>query len=249
MDDVFGPLEGMGILGIGCGESIDSLAHFPGRDGAQSSKCLSPQDTEPALHLVQPGSVGGGIVEMDVGMSGQPPAMLGFMGVQVVQNDMQLCVGIEGDDAVHEVQELTATTTRVMAGSHQARGYFQSSKQGCSSMPFILMAESPHGLSIRQTQPPLGTLQRLNGWLLVYTDDDGIFRWIQVQSHDISGLLSKFRISADAPAMTPLKVNAVPTQYPPNVVRRYISQCPGQQSPRPGGVPPQSLSQNPKEAS
>src|SRR5512136_2356632 len=180
MNNMLGPLKGVGFLGISFREGIDGLAYFPGRDGTQSPKCPLPENTEPALHLVQPRSMSRGIVDMAIGMSGQPPIMLGFMGVQVIQNDMQVCDGVEGNNVVHEVQELPATATRVMGSLHQPRGHFQGGKQGRSSVSFILVTEPPHSLSIRQTQPPLGTLQHLNGWLLIDTDNNCVFRWIQV---------------------------------------------------------------------
>ncbi len=175
MKNMPGPLEGMSLLRIGLGEGIDSSAHLPGRDGTQSSKGLPPQNTEPALHLVQPGSMSGGVMEMDIGMPGQTPVVLRFMGIQVIENDMQLCVGIESDDTVHKVQELPATAVRVMAGWHQSGGHFQGSKQRGSSMSLILVTETSYGLSIGQTQPPLSALQGLNGWLLVDADDDVAF--------------------------------------------------------------------------
>ena len=46
----------------------------------------------------------------------QPAIVFGLMGVQVVENDMNLAAGIGGDDTVHEIQELDAPTAPVMAG-------------------------------------------------------------------------------------------------------------------------------------
>jgi len=80
---------------------------------------------------------------MDVRMSGQPPVVLGFMGIEIIQNDMQFCVTIHGDNVVHEVQKFPATATPVMGSSHQSRRHFQGGEQGRSPMSFILVAEPP----------------------------------------------------------------------------------------------------------
>ena len=96
MNNMLGPLKGMSFLAISLREGINSLAHFLGRDGTQSSKRPPPQNTEPALHLVQPGSMSRSVMEMDIGMSGQPPIMLGFMGIEIIQNDVQFCASVEG---------------------------------------------------------------------------------------------------------------------------------------------------------
>lgn len=88
MNNMLGPLKRMSFLTVSFREGINGLAHFPGRNSTQSSKRLPPQNAKPAFHLVQPGSMSGSVVEMDVRMSSQPPVMLGFMCVEIIQNDM-----------------------------------------------------------------------------------------------------------------------------------------------------------------
>ncbi len=58
MDDMLGPLEGMGVLGISLVESVDSLAEVPGRSSTQPSEGLPPQYAEPTFYLVEPRGVG-----------------------------------------------------------------------------------------------------------------------------------------------------------------------------------------------
>jgi len=58
-------------------------------------------------------------------------------------------------------------------------------------MALILMTKSPHGLTIRKTQPALATFQCLDGRFLINTDDKGILRWLQIKAYDIGGLLGK----------------------------------------------------------
>ena len=83
-----GPLEGFRVLVMGMGECIDGTAHIPRGGGVKVTERPSPKDAEPDLHLIEPGSMSGSVMEMDVGVSGQPPIMLGFMGVEVVKDYM-----------------------------------------------------------------------------------------------------------------------------------------------------------------
>jgi hypothetical protein len=63
----------------------------------------------------------------------------------------------------------------------------------------ILVAESPYSLPVGQTQSPLGTLQCLDGRLLVNADDQCIFRWLKIETYDIRSLLDKLWVCAHAP--------------------------------------------------
>ena len=64
------PFEGVGGLVVGFDEIGYGLAELSNRCETAAPEGLSPQDTEPDLYLVQPGSVCGGVIEVDVGMSG-----------------------------------------------------------------------------------------------------------------------------------------------------------------------------------
>ncbi len=111
------PLEGSGLGIVNLDESIDGLADLTrvGEAGAfQDGPC---HDAEPDLDLIEPTGVRGGEVEMDVGMTPEPAVVLGFVCVEVVEDDMERHVfGIVGDEVVHEVQELPAAPSRVVTG-------------------------------------------------------------------------------------------------------------------------------------
>ena len=64
-----------------------------------------------------------------MGMRLEPAVALGLVGVQVVENDMDLAVGIGGHHAVHEVEELTAAPPFVVSGLNLAAGDVESGKQ------------------------------------------------------------------------------------------------------------------------
>ena len=106
MDYTLGPLEGYRMLITRISEPVNGLAYLAGVGGAQVAQNSSGQNAEPHLHLVQPGGMGRCVMEMDQGVAGRPTVVLGLMGAQVVQYDMQLRIGMLGYHAVHEVQEL-----------------------------------------------------------------------------------------------------------------------------------------------
>ena len=53
--------------------------------GAQAAQDGLGQDAEPYLHLVEPGGMGRRVMQIDRGVAGQPPVMLGLMSAQVVR--------------------------------------------------------------------------------------------------------------------------------------------------------------------
>ena len=61
------------------------------RGEAGRAKRLSAQDAKPNFHLVEPGSVRGREMKMNVGMRGQPTILPGFVSVQIVQNHVDSC--------------------------------------------------------------------------------------------------------------------------------------------------------------
>ena len=93
--------------------------------------------------------MGGGVMEMYQGVSGEPTVVLRFMGFKIVQDNVEFPIGITGDNLVHEVEELPAAWAGIMAHPYHSGGYFQSSEQGCGAVSLILVAESSEGLTIR----------------------------------------------------------------------------------------------------
>jgi len=115
-DDLLGPLEGVSVL-IVCGnESVDLIAHLawevklaPPRRGWRGWK------NQTSTWLSQE-AWGRGEVKMDILVTPQPTIVFGLMGVQVVQDDVNLAAWVIDDDAVHEMQEFDAPAPPVMAG-------------------------------------------------------------------------------------------------------------------------------------
>ena len=62
-------------------------------------------------------------------MTLEPAVILWFVGVEVVEDDVDGRVGMSGDDIVHEVEELDAPSALLVSGHHFAGGHLEGSKQ------------------------------------------------------------------------------------------------------------------------
>ena len=120
--DLLGPLEGVSGLIIGLDKGVDLIAHLAWRGEARAGQGFGGENGEPYLHLIEPGGMGRRKMEMDVLVPRQPAVVFGLVGIEIVQNHMDLPAGMIGNQAVHEIQELDATAALIMAGLDQASG-------------------------------------------------------------------------------------------------------------------------------
>ena len=157
VDLPFLPLERGGDLVVGGGEPLDRVAHLPRRRGARSAEGRPFEEAEPDLDLVEPGGVGRGEVEVDVPMTGQPAVVLGLVGSEVVEHDVDLQIGVRmsGEDVVHEVEELAPPAAGVVAGLDEPARHLEgreeaSSCRGACTRGRSAVSERPSG---RRSQP------------------------------------------------------------------------------------------------
>src|SRR5271165_6940704 len=160
----------MGGLVIGGEKVVDTAAELWHAVEAGRCQRLSAEDTAPDLDLIEPRGVGGSVVEVDVFVALQPAVMFGFVGIEIVENDMDLLLGIGAADAIHEIQELHPAAPLVRARLDQSGGHFQGGKQGGGAMAFIVMREPGEGLAVRQAQPALGARSR--AWMCGFSSTD-----------------------------------------------------------------------------
>src|SRR4029453_973447 len=111
---------------------------------------------------------------MHVGVSLEPAVVLGFMGSEVVEDDMDGGVTIDSDDVVHEVEKLDAAAPLFVSRSDLSGGKREGSKQGRSAVTLVVMAMTGDGPAGGELQVSLRPLQRLDRRLFVDTDDDGV---------------------------------------------------------------------------
>ena len=145
MHNVLGPFEGDGALVASLGKGIYGTADIAHRGGVKTPQGSTRQDAEPDLDLVEPGSVGRDVMEVDIGMPSQPPVMLGLMSIKVIQDNVQLLVGVLSDQTVHEVQELTPAPAAIVAYRHRPSGNLQGSEEGGGPVAFVFVAEPAEG--------------------------------------------------------------------------------------------------------
>ena len=69
-------------------------------------------------------------MKVDVFVARPPAVVFGFMGVQIVQDDVPFALWVVGDEAVHEVKELDAPAAPIMAGLGQTGGHIERGEQG-----------------------------------------------------------------------------------------------------------------------
>ena len=124
-------------------EVIDRFTQLFDTDKAGSLERLAAQNAKPAFNLIEPGSASVRKVQMHVGMALEPAVVLGFVGIEIVENDVNflfLAVGVY--DAVHEIQELPASPTSVMTGIDQSSGDFECCEQRRRAMPFVFVSKA-----------------------------------------------------------------------------------------------------------
>ena len=107
------PLEGSGLGVVDLDEVIDGLADLTRVGEARSFQDGPCHDAEPDLDLIEPTGVRGGEVEMDVGIPLEPTVVLGFVSVEVVEDDVERHVfGIVGDEALGSRPPMDLTAPR-----------------------------------------------------------------------------------------------------------------------------------------
>ena len=124
-------------------EVIDRFTQLFDFDKAGSPERLAAQNAKPAFNLIKPGSAGRRKVQMHVGMALEPAVVLGLVGIEIVEDDVNflfLAVGVY--DAVHEIQELPASPTFVVTGIDQSSGGFKRREQRRRAMPFVFVSKA-----------------------------------------------------------------------------------------------------------
>ena len=137
---LLGPLKGVSGLIVGLDEGIDLIANLTWRGEAGASQGFGGENGEPDLHLIEPGGMGRRKMEMYILVPRPPAIVFRLMGIEIVQNHMDLAAGMIGNHAVHEIQELDAPAALIMAGRDQASGNVEGGEQGRGAVTFVGMA-------------------------------------------------------------------------------------------------------------
>ena len=130
MDLRFCPSEGSSGLVVGLDECIDVAGELVNAGEAGAAEGLAGQDREPALDLIEPRGMRRGEMKMDVLVPLPPGIALRLVGIEIVEDEVDLAPGMHGEDGVHEIEELDPSAALIMARRHLAIGDVEGGKQG-----------------------------------------------------------------------------------------------------------------------
>src|SRR6267143_2301900 len=122
-----GPHEGFGLLVMHVDELQDRGFQFTHAVVRTSFDLALGQQSEPALHLIQPGAMRGSKVQMVPRMSLEPrPNFLGLVGGIIVQYQMDGKIGRNGTiDLIQEFAELDSAMAWPALADHRPGGDVQ----------------------------------------------------------------------------------------------------------------------------
>ncbi len=83
---------------------------------------------------------------------GREPGLIALVGVEVVEDDMDFLVGIEGDDLIHEGEELDAPAALLVRGGDLAGGDIEGGEEGGGAVPLVIVAMAAERPSVGQLQ-------------------------------------------------------------------------------------------------
>lgn len=166
-------------------------------------------------------------------VSRQPKIALWLVGRKVVEDDVDLAVRVVGHDRVHEVQELDAAASFVVAAGDLAAGDVQGCEQRRRPVPPLVVRLADHRAPGWQLEVSLRPLQRLDRRTLIDRQHHRILRRRHIQADDLGRLGHELRVGALAPGLAARKVDLLRAQETPDILLVDIAQCAGQQRPRP----------------
>ena len=118
----FSPFEGSRVAVVVFDEFIDGMAQLSNTGEIGSLQGLAAQDAKPNFDLIESRGVGGSEMKMHIGVSSQPTILFWLVAGKIIQNHMDVLLGMSGQDSVHELEEFPATPALVVAGLNLAAG-------------------------------------------------------------------------------------------------------------------------------
>src|SRR5690606_37856343 len=109
----------------------------------------------------------------------------------------------------------------------------EGGEEGGRAVAFVLVAHAPDCSAVWQLEVALRPFERLDVRLLIDAEDDGVLWWVQVEADDLGRLRRELGVIADAPAASPLELDAVLLQDQPDLVGGDITECLGHEPPVP----------------
>jgi hypothetical protein len=165
-------------------------------DGAERTTPdgLVGDEREPALDLIEPARVGGGVMEAETRMAGEPGLDPRMLVRRVVVGDQMQVEGGRSSmvEMVEKGQELLMPMTRFALRNDRAIEHVESRKQRRGAVPIAVVGDAfevaePHA------QYRLGALQCLDSRLFIDTQHHCVVRRIETEAHHVAHLFDEKR--------------------------------------------------------
>ena len=174
---------------------FNGLHEFLDASKTGSFQCRSAQDAEPDFDLIEPRGMGGGKVEVDIGMSLDPRVVgFEFMNAQIIEDHMDFLARITCGDRVQEVQKFLAPLSRKALRIDLSSGHIQSRKKIGGSVPLVFMGKTGHRAPIWHFEPSLLSFKSLNTELFIHGKHNSVGWHAKIESNNVSALGVEFRI-------------------------------------------------------
>ena len=191
MADFFlGPDEGLGFFVVGVDEGIDVFLQLLKAGKGSATKRLTLQDGEPIFDLIELGCSCRREMKVHPGVLVEPTLIL-LMGVEVIENDVEVAAWKSRDHAVHEPEKFNATAPLRMCCNDLPGGDFEGSKQRRRAVALVIVALARQRAAVGQLQVALRPLQRLDRRLLVHAQHDGLLGRSDIEANNIGGFAVK----------------------------------------------------------
>ena len=166
----------------------------------------------------------------------EPHVAGGFVGGEIVEDDVDLALRIGGDDPVHEIEELDPSAPLIVAADDFSAFDIQRGEQRGGPVTFVVVRLAGHGAPAGQLEIALRPLKGLDGRFFVDGEHDGVVGGSHVEPDDLGRLGREFGIVADAPGLAPGKVDLVRPQKPPVMLDLDVAERLGDLRPGPVGA-------------
>jgi len=175
-----------------------------------STKAVACEIPEPALDHIQPRARCRNEMKMNPWMTPQPRFHFRmFMSGIIIHDHMKIQSRRSfGIDLLEKTNKFLVPVPRHAIADHFSIQHAEGSEQRRRSVTNVIMRHSSAAAFLHR-QPRLRSVERLDLAFLVDTQNQGFFRRIQIQAHDVTQLLDKTLVSTEFEGFDPMGLQVV----------------------------------------
>src|SRR3984893_2717861 len=225
IEDLIGglhPHKGLGLLVVDGEVETNGVLQGAGAAMSAAAELLLGEGREPALDLVDPGGVGGCVMDLEARMAEEPVLdQVGLVSAVVVEHQVDIEVGRHLlIDSLQEAFELGRAMAAMGLSDHAAGGDVEGGKEGGDAMTPVVMG-APLGHAGSQGQYGLGAVQSLDLGLLVDAEHERGLGRIQIQTDDVAHLRDELGIVGELEVLRPVRLQ---TEGSPDSAHRGVAE-------------------------